>query len=80
MVDLVADIGGTNARFALWQDTQDSANRLRQINYFKTGDFPSLAIAIEAYCKKNNVRPTRLSLAVSIQIVSLHYLNQIYFS
>ena len=65
MVDLVADIGGTNARFALWQDTQDSANRLRQINYFKTGDFPSLAIAIEAYCKKNNVQPTRLSLAVA---------------
>ncbi len=65
MVNLVADIGGTNARFALWQETQDIANCLSQINYFKTSDFPSLAIAIEAYCKKNDIQPTRLSLAVA---------------
>ena len=65
MVDLVADIGGTNARFSLWQNPSNSADRLHQISYFKTNEFPSLAIAIKAYCKKIDIQPSRLSLAVA---------------
>lgn len=41
---LVGDIGGTNARFALWRD-----NQLHEVKVFATEDYTSPEQAIEAY-------------------------------
>jgi glucokinase len=41
---LVGDIGGTNARFALWRD-----NRLESVQVLATADFPGVEQAIIAY-------------------------------
>lgn len=41
---LVGDIGGTNARFALWRD-----NRLESVQVLATADFPGVEQAILAY-------------------------------
>ncbi|MBS6040496.1 glucokinase [Pseudomonas sp.] len=41
---LVGDIGGTNARFALWRD-----NQLHEVKVFATADYTSPEQAIEAY-------------------------------
>jgi len=41
---LVGDIGGTNARFALWRD-----NQLHEVRVFATEDYTSPEQAIEAY-------------------------------
>jgi glucokinase len=41
---LVGDIGGTNARFALWQE-----GRLRGVQVFATADYARLELAIAAY-------------------------------
>jgi len=41
---LVGDIGGTNARFALWKD-----NQLHNVQVFPTADYTSPEQAIGAY-------------------------------
>lgn len=43
---LVGDIGGTNARFALWRD-----NQLHEVNVFATADYTSPEQAIELTSK-----------------------------
>ncbi len=53
---LVGDIGGTNARFALWRD-----NQLYQVKVFATADYTSPEQAIEAYLKDQGVARGGLS-------------------
>jgi glucokinase len=43
---LVADIGGTNARFALWDERQ---GRLESHRVYRTADFPTLRDAVAAF-------------------------------
>jgi glucokinase len=49
---LVGDIGGTNARFALWQD-----NDLHSIRVLPTAEHPSLEQAIEVYLQELGLAP-----------------------
>ena len=73
MANLVADIGGTNARFGLWDASEqhlENSARLSRVKYFLTSDFPSLAEAITAYCQDptighQNIQLRHLSLAVA---------------
>ena len=68
MVNLVADIGGTNARFGLWNADSalhENRARLSSVNYFLTSEFPSLAQAIKEYCRQQALQPKHLSLAVA---------------
>ena len=69
MVDVIADIGGTNARFALWGSGEDSAisNRLKAVQTFLTRDFASLAEAAKAYCDGQHITPERLCLPLQGQ-------------
>jgi len=67
MVDVIADIGGTHARFALWDGREDIAIsiRLQAVQTFLTRDFASLAQAATAYCDGQQITPERLCLAVA---------------
>lgn len=47
---LVGDIGGTNARFALWRD-----NQLHEVNVFATADYTNPEQAIEAYLESQGI-------------------------
>ena len=47
---IVADIGGTNARFALWRD-----NQLHEVKVFATADYTSPEQAIEAYLETQGI-------------------------
>ncbi|EKT4567797.1 glucokinase [Pseudomonas putida] len=47
---LVGDIGGTNARFALWRD-----NQLHEVNVFATADYTNPDQAIEAYLESQGI-------------------------
>ena len=47
---LVGDIGGTNARFALWRD-----NQLCQVKVFAAADYTSPEQAIEAYLESHGI-------------------------
>ena len=64
MTALLADIGGTNARFALC-DTQTGGIELSAQRTLKTADFGSLQHAAEHYLKLVRVRPKRASMAVA---------------
>lgn len=63
--DLVADIGGTNARFALvGADRQPFAEQI-----FAGADFPDLATAIAAYLDtRGEPRPRRAAIAVATPV------------
>jgi glucokinase len=61
-VRLVADIGGTNARFAL---VKPGSRRLSEYRELPTNDYPSLAPAMEAYLEQSNL-PTPTEAAVAI--------------
>lgn len=52
---LVGDIGGTNARFALWE-----AGHLRAIQVLATADFPSLEQALRYYLQGQGIQPEQL--------------------
>ena len=68
MANLVADIGGTNARFGLWDAREhhpENSARLSCVKYFLTSEFPSLAHAIKQYCQQHHVQIQHLSLAVA---------------
>ncbi|WP_417662427.1 glucokinase [Pseudomonas sp.] len=52
---LVGDIGGTNARFALWRDEQ-----LESVSVLATADFTTPETAIEQYLVEHNVAPGSL--------------------
>ena len=57
---LLADIGGTNARFALGDGT-----RLHAINTLPTADYPRLEDAIAAYLRAQNVSVKQASIAIA---------------
>lgn len=63
---LVADIGGTNARFAL---ADLASHKLTQFERFSAAQFPSLAAAAEAYLAHIDVRPRSACLAVAAPVV-----------
>ncbi|MCC8363679.1 glucokinase [Lysobacter sp. A6] len=63
-VALVADIGGTNARFAL-TDLDAPTATLREMRALKASEFASLEHAIEHYLAEVGVAPKRGALAVA---------------
>jgi glucokinase len=62
---LVADVGGTNVRFALADGL-----RLRAEASFACARFPSLAQAIEAYLVQTAARPREAALAIASPVTS----------
>ena len=64
---LVADIGGTNARFAL-ADIRSGMPRLFQHETLPTSDYASLPHAAEYYLTKRGVKPTLASFAVACPV------------
>jgi glucokinase len=63
-VDLVADIGGTNARFALASFDQGKPVLHRQLS-LRCAEFASLQHAAEHYLAEVGVQPTRAAIAVA---------------
>ena len=64
---LVADIGGTNARFAL-TDTAAPRAQLRECQALRNADFASLQHAAEHYLSNVGVQPTRAAIAVACPV------------
>ncbi len=65
---LVADIGGTNARFAIAQGIA-----LEQIKILSTGDYDSLQSAVKAYLSEiSGPRPSVASIAIAGPVVCDH--------
>lgn len=60
---LVADIGGTNARFALAEI--DNGARLREVQKFRAEDFETVGDAAAAYLESVKEKPTLACLAVA---------------
>lgn len=66
---LVADIGGTNARFALARG--GNGITLEQIRILATGDYDSLRSAVAAYLgEAHGPRPSVASIAIAAPVVS----------
>ena len=59
---LVADIGGTNARFG-FQD--DPGSKITSINHLECKNFPNIEDAIEFYISANKLKVKNLSLSVA---------------
>ena len=59
---LVADIGGTNARFA-YKD--NASNELSNFSYLKCSDFENIFDAIKFYQNENNLEIENMSIAVA---------------
>jgi len=66
---MVADIGGTNARFAL-ADLRQSQPRLSRQQVLQCSAFASLQHAAEHYLQDVGVRPARVALAVASPVGS----------
>jgi glucokinase len=64
---LIADIGGTNARFALC-DPAAPVPRLQQPLSLRTADFASLQHATEHYLAAVNARPRRAAIALACPV------------
>ncbi|NIB41547.1 glucokinase [Pseudomaricurvus alkylphenolicus] len=63
---LVADIGGTNARFSLVTDSTDGRYQLTQTRDLRTGDYPTFEQCVTAYLDHiEGDRPTRACIAVA---------------
>jgi glucokinase len=62
---LVADIGGTNARFALASPQADGALRIESIRVYRAAKLPSVTEAVAAYLKSVDARPTAACFAVA---------------
>jgi len=62
MTLLVADIGGTNARFAY---QAENTKELSNFAYLKCSDFTNIHEAIEFYKKTNNLNIKHMSIAVA---------------
>ncbi len=62
--DLVADIGGTNARFAL-TDPRSPEPELQRVRNLANADFASLQHAAEHYLAETGARPRRAAIAVA---------------
>src|SRR6185312_3474736 len=65
MNDLVADIGGTHARFALSDSVTCDGGGLRAAASLPSKDFASLADAAKAYLATVDTRPARAAFAVA---------------
>ena len=63
-LDLVADIGGTNARFAIAQ-CSDNHISIRDAQRVRADAFETVQAAAEAYLKAVNLRPKRACFAVA---------------
>ena len=59
---LVADIGGTNARFAF---QADNTQKLSNFSFLKCSDFTNIHDAIEFYKNDNNLDVKNMSIAVA---------------
>ena len=59
---LVADIGGTNARFAYQEENSSDLNNFA---YLKCSDYENIYNAIEYYQQKNNIDIENMSIAVA---------------
>lgn len=66
-LDLIADIGGTNARFAL-TDANDPTYPLLAQQVLSCAEFGSLQHAAQTYLTKVGVRPARASIAVACPV------------
>ena len=64
---LVADVGGTNARFALC-DPALARPELRHVRSLRNADFASLQHAVEDYLAGVGVRPRRAALALACPV------------
>ncbi len=71
MTKLIADIGGTNARFA----TVDANNQVQNIEVFACADYPSLADAALAYNQMHNIHPTDAALAVATPVTGADHVS-----
>ena len=65
--DLIADIGGTNARFAL-TDPREARPALLQQQSLRCAEFGSLQHAAEHYLAAVGARPTRAAIAVACPV------------
>src|SRR5690606_17416876 len=66
-LSLIADIGGTNARFALTDPRTDSVE-LHAMQSLPAAEFASLQHAAEHYLASVDAKPTRASIAVASAI------------
>lgn len=69
---LVADIGGTNARFALTNISTSGAPVLEQVRRYKAADFPSFSDALIQYHKETahvSARPRQAVFAVATAVL-----------
>ena len=66
---LVADIGGTNARFA-YQEKDNG--ELKNFTYLKCADFENIYDAIEHYQKTNNLNIENMSIALASHLSLIH--------
>lgn len=66
-LDLIADIGGTNARFAL-TDAQTATPPLLQQRTLRCADFASLQHAAEHYLAEVGAQPQRAAIAVACPV------------
>ena len=66
-MDIVADIGGTNARFACYtpDPTGQCAGTLFNSARYVCAEFPSMTDALSNYCADHQITPVRMSLAVA---------------
>lgn len=62
---LLADIGGTNARFALATDDAEGALITDSVQVFAVADFPSLADTAKHYLERNGATPRHGVFAVA---------------
>jgi len=65
---LVADIGGTNARFALTDTAAAGPPALRECQALRNADFASLQHAAEHYLESVGAQPARAAIAVACPV------------
>jgi glucokinase len=65
VLGLVADIGGTHARFAIARSDDAGRLSLDDLKILHTGGFPSLDAAVAAYCAGLKSPPRRAAFAVA---------------
>lgn len=65
---LIADIGGTNARFALADTALHAPLLVDTVRRYRVADFPSLAAAARRYLEETGATPRRAVLAIAGRI------------
>lgn len=65
---LIADVGGTNARFALADTTRQAPLLADAIRRYRVADFPSLETAAARYLEETGATPRRAVLAIAGRI------------